>query len=146
MNKFLIVLVASVCLSACARVQFRTIKGEPGDDCSVVQALNGAQVTCGDMTVFVPNGESGSVGEPGNNGTDGNDGSSCTVTSVPEGALISCTDGSSALVTNGKDGKDGHDGKDADPTDGNNGSGNDDKDNHCKDSDADKNCGKGNDK
>lgn len=34
-------------------------------------------------------------------------GSSCSTTQVPEGALIECTDGTSALITNGQNGVDG---------------------------------------
>jgi hypothetical protein len=41
------------------------------------------------------------VGEPGAPGTDG---SSCSVTTVPEGATVTCTDGTQATVLNGLDG------------------------------------------
>lgn len=40
-------------------------------------------------------------------GPKGRTGVSCTVVEVTEGALISCTDGSSQLVTDGLDGQDG---------------------------------------
>lgn len=38
--------------------------------------------------------------------TPGEPGTSCTVTVVAEGSLISCTDGTSSLVPNGEDGAD----------------------------------------
>lgn len=44
--------------------------------------------------------------------TPGKDGSSCSVESVEQGALISCSDGTGAFVANGRDGAEGEDGAD----------------------------------
>lgn len=38
---------------------------------------------------------------------NGADGSSCSVTQIGDGTLITCTDGTSAMVYNGSDGEDG---------------------------------------
>jgi hypothetical protein len=69
------------------------------------------------------NGTDGKNGVDGTNGRDGKDGTSCTTTSIkpnsttPNGSImISCTDGTKALIVNGVDGKDGTNG-----TDGKNG-------------------------
>jgi hypothetical protein len=68
-----------------------------------------------------PQGEQGVQGVTGATGPTGANGSSCTVQQANNGAIISCTDGTSVLVlngrdgidgTNGADGKDGVDGKD----------------------------------
>ena len=48
----------------------------------------------------------------GPQGPKGVSGTSCTVTDTDGGALITCPDGTSALVTDGDDGKDGEDGDD----------------------------------
>lgn len=50
--------------------------------------------------------------------TNGKDGTSCTTTQLSNGASVSCTDGTSSLILNGKatkakDGKDGNNGKSA---------------------------------
>lgn len=61
-------------------------------------------------------------GKRGRQGKPGLNGSSCTVTSAPLGAIITCTDGTSQLVSNGTNGSDGQDGNDgSDGTDGTNG-------------------------
>lgn len=41
----------------------------------------------------------------GSNGSDGKNGSSCTTTQIDTGAAITCTDGTSSVVTNGADGQ-----------------------------------------
>jgi len=58
-------------------------------------------------------------GDRGHPGSDGSDGSSCSVNQTVNGAIISCQDGTTAIVTNGTngiDGLDGTDGQDAPPT------------------------------
>lgn len=52
--------------------------------------------------------DKGTQGEPGKPGEPGAPGGNCSVASVSTGAVILCPDGSSAMVSNGKDGKDGH--------------------------------------
>lgn len=49
----------------------------------------------------------GPQGPRGATGTDGRDGDSCSVTTVEQGALIFCEDGTSALVRHGLDGAKG---------------------------------------
>lgn len=59
-----------------------------------------------------PQGERGGLGAPGSAGPSGSAGSSCSVNIVPQGALILCTDGTSALIENGADGERGENGND----------------------------------
>lgn len=93
--------------------------GQDGESCTVEQAEGGAVITCSDgTTAFVSNGVDGSHGEngvdghdgadgqdgaAGEDGADGVDGTSCSVTEHVDGAMISCPDGTSAFVSNGKD-------------------------------------------
>ncbi len=49
------------------------------------------------------------LGTQGATGLPGKDGSSCFVSSVPGGALVQCTDGTSSYIANGSDGQDGSD-------------------------------------
>jgi hypothetical protein len=49
-------------------------------------------------------GDTGAVGAQGESGLPGQDGSSCTTFNVSGGAVISCTDGSYSIVSDGKDG------------------------------------------
>lgn len=64
----------------------------------------------------------GDRGHPGVDGSDGSDGSSCSVNQTVNGAIISCENGTMAVITNGTngidglDGQDGEDGNDAPPT------------------------------
>lgn len=64
----------------------------------------------------------GGPGPKGDQGIQGVSGDSCSVTQLPDGALIECEDGSTAFVENGEDGaqgeqgvpgQDGQDGQDA---------------------------------
>lgn len=64
-------------------------------------------------------GSIGPVGPTGPQGAPGLPGGSCTTTATANGALISCTDGSSTVVSNGADGSNGTDGNDG--ADGHNG-------------------------
>ena len=48
-------------------------------------------------------------------GTDGQDGTSCTVREVEGGAVLECSDGTTASVDDGAAGVDGEDGVDAQP-------------------------------
>lgn len=57
-------------------------------------------------------GVDGSDGAPGEQGPPGVDGSNCTVMQAVNGAVISCTDGTNAIILNGIDGSDGADGED----------------------------------
>ena len=69
----------------------------------------------GDSGPIGPQGIPGPQGEPGSRGDAGDQGipgSSCTVTGSPEGAEITCTDGTSATIRNGRDGSPGVDGQD----------------------------------
>jgi hypothetical protein len=52
------------------------------------------------------------AGPSGHNGQAGSPGGSCTVTQAANGVVISCADGSNAVIYNGADGKDGQDGQD----------------------------------
>lgn len=61
-------------------------------------------------------GDRGEVGLPG---APGENGKSCTVSSILNGAIINCEDGTSSIVYNGTNGVDGADGSDgSDGTDG----------------------------
>jgi hypothetical protein len=117
--------------------------GANGTSCTVVQASNGAQITCSDGTTgFVSNGKDGkdasscSVVKTSNgakiqcpdgssvditNGTNGTNGSSCSVSDVSAGkVLLQCTDGTFAIIENGKNGLNGTNGSNG--ADGSNGS------------------------
>lgn len=48
-------------------------------------------------------GANGTAGATGPSGVAGAAGASCTVTQLSDGAIIKCPDGSSAIITNGKD-------------------------------------------
>ena len=52
-------------------------------------------------------GVDGADGKDGVDGVDGKDGTSCSVTDTQEGAVINCTDSSSATITNGERGPQG---------------------------------------
>gem|GEM_PF-6085266 len=56
-------------------------------------------------------GTPGVDGQDGTPGADGQDGTSCTVVETEAGALITCTDGTQALVANGQDGNPGANGQ-----------------------------------
>lgn len=55
-------------------------------------------------------GATGAQGLPGVNGTNGKDAVPCSVSPVSGGALVSCPDGTTSLVTNGVNGVNGLDG------------------------------------
>lgn len=48
--------------------------------------------------------QNGHNGAPGTPGLDGTDGLSCTVTQTADGAIITCPDGSTAVIANGQPG------------------------------------------
>ena len=82
--------------------------------CSVTQNADGtATLTCDDgTTATIRNGTNGTPGTPGTDGapgtdgTNGTNGTSCTVADQPDGTrLISCSDGTQAIVTNGTAGR-----------------------------------------
>lgn len=96
---------------------------EANGSCSVTQEANGATINCPDGSqAFVPNGANGANGSNGTNGSNGldgingTDGSSCSVQDLGNKALLSCTDGTMALIEDGNDGTNGQNG-----TDGQNG-------------------------
>lgn len=71
-------------------------------------ALDPAEVS---TSVPVCNGIDGQDGVDGQNGADGEDGTSCSVADNGDGTkTISCTDGTSVLVSDGTDGSDGQQG------------------------------------
>jgi len=76
--------------------------GEPGP-----QGPAGDSGTDGNNGQDGKDGAEGTAGTDGETGTDGTDGTSCTVHSVPDGAIIECGDGSSVLIRHGKDKKTG---------------------------------------
>jgi hypothetical protein len=61
-------------------------------------------------------GRNGPQGQRGRQGFPGYNGTSCSVTAVSNGSIISCEDGTSTVVLNGTDGVDGNDGADGTPT------------------------------
>ena len=86
-------------------------KGDPGADgadgssCSVIQTTSGATLSCTDGTMAsIFNGTDGVIGSNGSDGADGQDGengvdgSSCSVEEIDGGAVVSCTDGTSAVL------------------------------------------------
>jgi hypothetical protein len=54
------------------------------------------------------NGADGAAGQDGSQGIAGDNGSGCSVTQTKSGAIITCADGSTAVILNGKDCKKGH--------------------------------------
>ena len=76
--------------------------GQDGTSCSVEDMIGGAMISCGETQAFIKDGANGA------------DGSACSVAqdSSGSGALISCSDGSSAFIKNGDDGQNGENGKD----------------------------------
>lgn len=93
--------------------------------CSVSQESDGALISCPDGSMaFVPNGTNGIDGKDGVDGRDGAngadgingaDGSSCTVQDLGTKALLSCDDGTMAIIEDGADGQNGEDGQDGQP-------------------------------
>lgn len=88
--------------------------GVNGQPCTVTEESGGALITCSDgTTAFIANGSSGATGaqgppgDPGSQGPAGNNGTSCSVSQQSQGALITCTDGTSALILNGTNGQNG---------------------------------------
>jgi len=92
-------------------------KGDPGGDgadgssCTVTQTATGANLSCTDGTMAsVANGLNGDNGrdsvdgingvngQDGADGQNGVDGSSCSVEEIDGGAVVSCTDGTSAVL------------------------------------------------
>lgn len=57
-------------------------------------------------------GHTGRMGPKGDKGDTGTPGSSCSVSQAVNGAIITCTDGTMAVILNGVDGTDGADGTD----------------------------------
>lgn len=59
-----------------------------------------------------PEGQVGQAGPAGEPGEQGEKGDSCSVDSLSNGAIITCEDGTTAVIYNGVDGLDGQDGAD----------------------------------
>jgi hypothetical protein len=78
------------------------VDGQDGTSCTIEDKVGGAMISCGDTKAFIKD------------GTDGQDGSACSVKEAQNGSgsLISCADGTSAFIKNGRDGDDGSDGQD----------------------------------
>jgi hypothetical protein len=66
------------------------LDGLDGANCTVAQVTGGANVTCGNNTVFIANGTNGTNGIDGINGVDGQDGASCVVTRGVYGTIFTC--------------------------------------------------------
>lgn len=75
------------------------------ENCTVTPSVHpdapGAKVSCPDGSSYVIPAFVGAPGPQGVSGTDGKDGTSCSVQRTEDGALITCTDGSSAFVADG---------------------------------------------
>jgi hypothetical protein len=64
-------------------------KGDPGENCTVQQAVNGALILCPDgSNVLVLNGEKGEKGDQGNKGDNGEDGQDASPSSYSIVAVI----------------------------------------------------------
>ena len=90
--------------------------GADGSSCSVNQTTSGATLSCTDGTLASIangingangrhgidgiNGVNGVNGQDGADGQNGADGSSCSVEEIDGGAVVSCTDGTSAVLAN----------------------------------------------
>jgi hypothetical protein len=112
--------VTAVGLS-CSRVGYKK-----QNECRTTEDNDNLVITCQDNIIRIPKvkgpkGDRGTLGPrgyPGENGTngvngqDGADGKSCSVSSTTTGAIISCEDGTSAVINNGVDGTNGVDGQD----------------------------------
>lgn len=102
----------------------------PPQTCTVEQTDSGAIITCPDGTSAIisngTDGNDGQDGQDGQNGQDGADGTNgeqgepgadgapaepCTVEQTNDGAIITCPDGSEAVIVNGEDGEDGEQGE-----------------------------------
>jgi hypothetical protein len=82
------------------------IQGSDGQSCTVETVDNGIKINCGTGDYYVYNGETGLTGKDGQDGVSVN----CSSSTVTNGTLVTCTDGTSFTVLNGTDGKDGKDG------------------------------------
>jgi collagen type VII alpha len=85
--------------------------GLPGTDSEPCSVSDTGLVSCPDGSSYqIPAGVSGQPGKDGLDGAAGEPGqagTSCTVQAVDNGAVISCSDGTSVVVLNGSDGTDG---------------------------------------
>lgn len=87
-----------------------------GTKCEHGEPVRGRDGTDGKDGSTGPQGPRGQTGQTGLPGSAGRDGSSCSTTQAIGGVLVSCTDGTSAVILNGKDGTNGTDGVNAPPT------------------------------
>ncbi len=74
---------------------------------------NGKDGTDGPKGQDGRDGQDGADGLAGKDGQDGTNGSSCSAARVSNGVLISCTDGTSAIVLDGQNGTNGTNGQNA---------------------------------
>lgn len=108
---------------SCSRVGYKK-----QDECRTTEDNDNLIIICSDNIIKIPKvrglkgdrgsrgpggytGETGAAGPKGIDGVDGVAGKSCSVAATPTGAVISCEDGTSAVINNGTDGVDGVDGQ-----------------------------------
>lgn len=75
-----------------------------------LDCIDGCSTTRGEQGLPGPQGPTGPQGPqgvPGLDGADGASGLSCTVNTLPTGAIINCEDGTTSTIVNGVDGNDG---------------------------------------
>lgn len=87
-------------------------QGIPGKDGQAHDGATGPRGEPGEQGPVGPSGETGPQGPQGpggNPGPQGESGYSCSVQSAIGGALITCTDGTQAVILNGQNGADGQD-------------------------------------
>ena len=107
------VLLAASCLAAAACTGPAGKDGEPctvkdnGDGTTTITCPDGSKATVKNGTDG-QNGQPGQPGQNGQNGQNGMDGTSCSVAAGPDAgqSTITCTDGTSVIVSNGQDGVD----------------------------------------
>jgi hypothetical protein len=118
MKLYTIILVSII--ASCGREDIRRTNcityGEQCREPKETVVITGPEGRQGNQGVPGERGPAGLPGEQGEPGQQGERGDSCTVSSAPGGAQISCTDGSSSFISDGTDGVDGQDGADAPPS------------------------------
>lgn len=125
----LLVLILLICCCTVVKQGPRGRKGAPAPEIPVITSpatpgqcpTGGTVVVVGVRVIIVCNGLTGvsgadgedgapgADGEDGNDGTNGLNGSSCSVTQLITGALVTCSDGTSAYIANGAQGPAGAD-------------------------------------
>lgn len=83
-----------------------------GDNCKSTRTATPEPGPQGDTGPRGPAGQQGPAGQDGESGMEGSPGpageagSSCSVTQTQTGAIVSCTNGTTAVILNGEDGED----------------------------------------